>query len=120
MLTGLSASVRLWESSPLLSNTNRMAQSVSGRGAGAVGGESLLLLVTLSWWCRHLPYRSHIGRGLVVGVVGVGLGVSGEIVGEGEEGVGVVVVIELIGVVTVLSWLQSWLMSERSLLQCCP
>ena len=59
-----------------------MAQSVSGRGAGAVGGESLLLLFALLSWCRHLPHLSHVGRDLVVGIVGVGLGVSGNIFGE--------------------------------------
>ena len=120
MLAGLLGSVRLWESSPLLSNTNRMAQAVSGRGASAVGGESLLLLFALLLWCRHLPYLSHIGRDLVIGIVGVGLGVSGEIFGEGEEGVGVVEVVEVSEVDAVPSWLQSWSLTERSLLQCCP
>ena len=103
MLTGLLGSVRLWESSPLLSNTNRMAQAVSGRGAGAVGGESLLLLFALLLWCRHLPYLSHIDRDLVVGVVGVGFGVIGEIVDEGEEGVEVVGVVEVSEVVLMSS-----------------
>ena len=57
-----------------------MAQSVSGRGVGEAGGAVSLRFL-------HLPYLAQIGRDLVDDLAGLGVGVGGEVVGEGKVNV---------------------------------
>lgn len=95
MLVGPLSSVRLGESSPLVSNTNCMAQEVSGRGAGAAGGVFLSTLVLVLFRCLHFPYLSQIGRDLVGGVAKIGFGFNGENVDGGGDGVEAEVVVEV-------------------------